>query len=145
MSDPIQIIIFLVLGAAAIFAFFKFQENRKRIIENGIEVTGIVFETSKNAPVDYTNSSNLRSNHPTIRFVTKEGLWITEQAKYGNFGFSLKQGQEVTVIYNADIPKEFTYKTSTDLSKIGYLFLIIGIASISVALWFAYKYLTSEN
>ena len=143
MSDPIQIIVFLILGAAAIFAFLKFQEKRKKVIENGIEVTGIVFESSKNAPVDYTNSTNFKSNHPTIRFVTKEGLWITEQAEYGVSGFFLKQGQEVTVIYNADNPKEFIYKTSTDLSKIGYLFLIIGIASISIALWFAYKYLTS--
>ena len=145
MSDPIQIIVFLILGAAAIFAFFKFQEKRKKIIENGIEVTGIVFEHSENEPVDYTKSTNFRNNCPTIRFVTKEGLWITEQADYGGSGFFLKQGQEVTVIYNADNPKEFIYKTSTDLSKFGYLFLIVGIASISVALWFAYKYLTSEN
>jgi uncharacterized membrane protein YuzA (DUF378 family) len=119
MSDPIQIIVFLILGVAAIFAFFKFQEKRKKVIENGIEVTGIVFESSKNAPLDYTNSTNFRSDHPMIRFVTKEGLWITEQADYGGSGFFY-------------------------LSKIGYLVLIIGIASISVALWFAYKYLTSE-
>ena len=145
MSDPIQIIVFLILGATAIFAFFKFQEKRNKVIENGIEVTGIVFESSKNAPLDYTNSTNFRSNHPTIRFVTKEGLWITEQADYGGSGFFLKQGQQVTVIYNVDNPKEFIYKTSTDLSKFGYLFLVVGIASISVALWFAYKYLTSEN
>jgi hypothetical protein len=145
MSDPIQIIVFLILGVTAIFAFFKFQEKRKKVIENGIEVTGIVFEYSENAPVDYTNSTNSRSSCPTIRFVTKEGLWITEQADYGGSGFFLKQGQEVTVIYNADNPKEFIYKTSTDLSQIGYLVLIIGIASISVALWFAHKYLTSEN
>jgi hypothetical protein len=145
MSDPIQVIVFLTLGVAAIFAFFKFQEKKKKIIENGIEVTGIVFEYSENAPVKYTDSTNYKDNIPTIRFVTKEGLWITEQADYGGSGFFLKQGQEVTVIYNADNPKEFIYKTSTDLSKIAYLGLIIGIASISVALWFAYKYLTSEN
>ena len=134
-----------MVGAGAIFSFFKFQEKRKKIIENGVEVTGIVFEYSNNASVDFADSGSSRANYPTIRFVTKEGLWITEQADYGGPGFFLKQGQEVTVIYNADNPKEFIYKTSTDLSKIGYLFLIIGIVSISVALWFAYKYLTSEN
>ena len=134
MSDPIQIIIFLVIGAAAIFAFLKFQENKKRVIENGIEVSGIVFEYSNMTAVDYKDSVNSKWNYPTIRFVTKDGLWITEQADYGPSGFFLKQGQEVKVIYNADNPKEFIYKISTDLSKIGYLFLIIGIVAISVAL-----------
>jgi len=145
MSDPIQIIIFLVSGAAAIFAFFKFQEKKKRVIENGIEVTGIVYEYSNTGSIDYTDSFNSKRNYPTIRFVTKEGLWITEQADYGPSGFFLKQGQEVKVIYDTDNPKEFIYKTSTDLPKIGYLLLIIGIAAISIALWFAYKYLTSKN
>jgi hypothetical protein len=145
MSDPIQIIIFLILGAAAIFAFFKFHEKRQKIIENGIEVKGIVFEYSENTPVDYITSTSLRSNCPTIRFVTKDGLWITKQADYVSSDFFLKQGQEVTVIYNADNPQEFIYKTSTDLSKFGYLFLISGIVSVSIALWFAYKYLTSVN
>ena len=136
MEDPINIIYFLLGGAISVFSFFKFREKRKRIIDNGIEVEGIIYEFDG-------ISINAQTSYPLIRFVTKEGLWITEQADYGGPGFFLKQGQEVTVIYNADNPKEFIYKTSTDLSKIGYLFLIIGIASISIALWFAYKYLTS--
>jgi len=145
MNDPIQIIIFLVVGAAAVFAFFKFQEKKKRLIENGIEVTGIVFEYSDNASTGYSSPGSIETNYPTIRFVTKEGLWITEQADYSPSGFFLKQGQKITVIYNADNPKEFIYKRSIDLSKIGYLLLIIGIIAISIGLWFAYKYLTREN
>jgi len=143
MSDPIQILILLIIGAAAIFIFFKFQEKKQRIIENGIEVNGIVFENSNNASANYGDPGSPRGNYPTIRFVTKEGVWITEQADYGGSGFFLKQGQEVTVIYNADDPKEFIYKTSFDLSKISYLILIAGLICIAIGLWFAYKYLTS--
>ncbi len=145
MTEPVQIIIFLVIGAAFIYAFFKFQEKKKRVIENGIEVTGIVFEYADITLTNYISSGNIRTNNPTIRFVTKEGLWITEKADYAPSGLFLKQGQEITVIYNADNPKKFIYKTSIDLSKIGYLLLIIGIIAITIGLWFAYKYLTSEN
>jgi len=145
MNDPILIIIFLMSGASAIVAFFKFQEKKKRIIENGIEVTGVGFKYSDNASLDHASPGNFEAAYPTIRFVTKEGLWITEQAEYAPSGLFVKEGQKITVIYNADNPKEFIYKSSIDLSKIGYLLLIIGIIAICIGLWFAYKYLTRQN
>lgn len=137
MLAPYEIIIILICGAACIFAFFKFNDKKKRIIENGIEVTGIVFH--------YPVSNRDESNSPTIRFVTKEGVWMTEEADYGPSTLFLKEGQEVTVIYNAENPKEFIYKTSIDFSKLGYLALFAGLGAIAVGFWFAFKYLTSDN
>ena len=138
MYDPITIIIVLLIGTSCLVGFFKYQEKRKRIIQNGIEVDGVVYE--------YDDVSiNGQDNYPVIRFVTKEGLWITEQTDYALSKSLLKEGQKVKVIYNSENPKEFIYKTSIDLSKIGYLVFVIGIVAILIGLWFAYKYLTSEN
>ena len=138
MNDPVFIIVLLMLGVAAIFAFFKVREKKKRIIENGVEVKGVVFE--------YDNISiGKQEPFPVIRFVTKEGLWITEKADAALSRNILKEGQEVMVVYNSENPKEFIYKTSFDLSVIYYLFLIAGVICIIMGLWFAYKYLTSQN
>ena len=139
MQEPIQIIIALLVGISAILAFLKFQDKKKRIIENGIEVTGIVFEES------YHSNINDQSNHknPVIRFVTKDGLWMTEQADYDS-GF-LEEGQEINVIYNAENPKEFIYNTSKDITNISYLLLIIGVIAFGIGLWLAYKYLTNQD
>ena len=135
MKDPFNIIYFLIGGTAAIFSFFKFREKRKRIIDNGIEVKGIIYE------IDDISINN-QTNYPVIRFVTKEGLWITEKGDWSST--SLKEGVEVSVIYNSKDPKEFIFRISYDWSDIlGYLLLIAGVACIGIGLWFAYQYLIS--
>ena len=135
MEDPVYIIYFILGGAAAIFGFFKFREKRKRILDNGIEVKGVIYE------IDDISINN-QANYPVIRFVTKEGLWITEKGDWTST--SLKAGTKVTVIYNSNDPKEFIYKISYDWQDIfGYLLLMAGVASVGAGLWFAYQYLIS--
>ena len=135
MEDPINIIYFLLGGAISVFSFFKFREKRKRIIDNGIEVEGIIYEFDG-------ISINAQTSYPLIRFVTKEGLWITEKGDWTST--SLKEGVKVTVVYNSNDPKEFIYRTSYDWSDIlTYVFLIAGVVSICIGLWFAYQYLIS--
>ena len=135
MEDPINIIYFLLGGAISVFSFFKFREKRKRIIDNGIEVEGIIYEFDG-------ISINAQTSYPLIRFVTKEGLWITEKGDWTST--SLKEGVKVTVVYNSNDPKEFIYRISYDWSDIlAYLLLIAGVASICIGLWFAYQYLIS--
>jgi len=46
MSDPTSIIILLLIGASFLFGYFKIKQKRERIIENGVEVEGIVFDFS---------------------------------------------------------------------------------------------------
>ena len=135
MEDPINIIYFLLGGAIAVFGFFKFRQKRKRIIDNGIEVEGIIYEFDG-------ISINAQTSYPLIRFVTKEGLWITEKGDWTST--SLKEGVKVTVVYNSNDPKEFIYRTSYDWSDIlTYVFLIAGVVSICIGLWFGYQYLIS--
>ena len=136
MQDPVNIIYFMLGGCVAIFGFFKFRKKKKRILDNGIEVTGTIYE------IDDISINN-QVNYPLIRFVTKDGLWITEKGDWTST--TLKSGTQVTVIYNSNDPKEFIYKISSDWSDIlSYLVLVAGVVSICIGLWFAYQYLISK-
>lgn len=141
MSEPVTIITLLLIGAAALVAYFKAIEKKKRIIENGVEVEGIVFEFSDDERSADINSVNVAM--PMIRFVTKDGLWITEKGDWSST--SLKQGDKLIVFYNADNPKEFIYKTSMDWHSILiHLLLLAGLVSLVIGLWFAYQYLSKS-
>jgi len=141
MSDPTSIIILLLIGASFLFGYFKIKQKRERIIENGVEVEGIVFDFSDDNNIS-SNTNSMNISTPLIRFVTKDGLWVTEKGEWSTT--SLKQGDKVIVIYNADNPKEFIYKTSMDWGNLlVYLFLVAGIVCLGISLWFAYKYLSS--
>ncbi len=137
MIDPINIIMLLAFGVISLFAYNKFISKRKRIIENGVDVRGIIFQ------YDNISLSDDDINYPVIRFVTKDGVWITEKADVGLSANLLREGQKVSVTYNKENPKEFIYKTNFDFSLLVYLFLAGGIICLAIGLWFAYKYLMS--
>ena len=134
MQDLIAIIVPLFLGIVFIILAMTFLAKRKTIIQNGIEAKGIIFDF-KGSEI---NQSFMK--YPIIRFVTKEGTWITKTSDY-SFPF-LKKGKDVIVIYNKDKPQEFIFKTSFDASKLVYIFLILGVAFLLIGLWLAYGYLT---
>ncbi|HKB43295.1 MAG TPA: DUF3592 domain-containing protein [Chitinophagaceae bacterium] len=133
MSELVTLIIPLFSGIVLIILAMTLLAKRNKIIQNGVEVEGVIFdfETSD------TNNNYLK--YPIIRFVTKEGSWITKTADY-SLPF-LKRGQKVIVIYNKDNHEEFIFKTSIDVSKLAYLFLILGIIILLIGLLLAYRYL----
>ena len=139
MSDPVVIIFFIVLGIGFILVSSKLIEKKKRIIQNGIETEGIIFgfETS----ISYNNTS---TKYPVIRFVTHDGIWITQVSDYG-VPFLFKKGQKVKVIYDRENPKDFIFRTSIDISNSSYLFLIIGIILFIIGVWFGYEYLSNKD
>src|SRR5258705_9627296 len=120
MPEVMPVIIFIFLGIAFMLIGSVLIDKRKRIIQNGIEVEGVVFDYE----TEYSADNNFLK-YPVIRFVTKEGLWITKKSDYG-FSFSMRKDKKVTVVYNPDNPEEFIYKASFDVSKLSYLFLVIG-------------------
>ena len=107
--------------------------KRKKIIENGVGVEGTIF--------DYETDYSDNMKYPIIRFVTKEGLWITKKSDYG-FTFRLKKNKKIIVIYNPENPGDFIYKTSFDVSRLSYLVLYIGIIILLIGIWLGYQYLT---
>jgi hypothetical protein len=140
MGEPTTIIALLLIGVASLVGYFKAIEKKKRIIENGVEADGIVFDFSEDNEVS-TDINSPNAAMPLIRFVTKEGLWMTGKGEWSLT--TLKQGDKVTVIYNPENPKEFIYRTSMDWGGILiYLFLVAGIVCLGIGLWFAYQYLS---
>ena len=132
----------------ATLSSMKFKERRSKIIKNGVEVTGIVFSTADldiSIQLDGFQNTPGRASLPTIRFVTKEGVWITGKVdEDASITYSLKEGRQIKVIYNAEKPEEFIYKTGESITLVlYYLSLIIGLGCFVAGLWFAYKYLTS--
>ncbi len=134
MQEIINIIIPIFVGSVSILLSLKLTEKKKRIIANGIETNGVIF--SFESP-EISDSSSV---YPVIRFVTKEGVWITELADIALPRFLLKEGQKVRVIYNADNPKEFVYKTTFDVTNLSYVFLVAGFLFIAGGFWMLYKY-----
>lgn len=142
MPEPVTIVTLLLIGAASLVAYSRVIEKRKRAITNGIEVEGIIFDFSEDNGVS-TDINSINAAMPLIRFVTKDGLWITEKGEWTST--SLRQGDKVTVLYNADNPKEFIYKTSMDWSSVLiHLFLLGGLVCLALGLWFAFQYLSKS-
>jgi hypothetical protein len=134
MQELITLIAPLFLGIAFIIVAMTLLTKRNRIIQNGIEVEGVIFDFEIS---NFSNTNNMK--YPIIRFVTKENSWITKTANYSQP--FLKRGQKITVVYIKDNPEEFIFKTSFDVSKLAYLFLVLGIIILLIGLWLAYRYL----
>jgi hypothetical protein len=134
MQEIINIIIPFFVGLVLILLSLKSTEKKKRVIANGIETDGIIFS------FESSGISDSSAVYPVIRFVTKEGVWITELADMVLPRYLLKEGQKVRVIYNADNPKEFVCKTTFDFAKLSYVFLIAGFLCIAGGFWMLYKY-----
>lgn len=136
MTGLITLITPLFLGIVFIIVSMTLMSKRNKIIQNGIEVEGVIFDFEVS---DVSNNNFLK--YPIIRFVTKEGLWITKTSDY-SLPF-LKKGNKVSVLNNKDKPEDFIFKTSIDIGKLVYLLLILGIIILLIGLWFAYRYLIS--
>ncbi len=140
-NDIMQIIAFLVIGLGLIIVYY-FQSTRiKKIVENGVQAEGIIFDFKQdqfnNSDIDFRDNSK----YPTIRFVTNEKKWVTGQPLFNISSIFSKEGQKLTVVYNSENPTEFIIKTKINWSILLGFFLIIGIGLIAYGFFLAYNYL----
>ena len=139
-NDIMQIIAFMVIGLGLIIVYY-FQSTRlKKIIENGVEAEGIIFDFKQdqfNSDIDFRDNSK----YPIIRFVTKENKWITGQSLIKISSSFFKEGQKVNVTYNSENPTEFILKTKISWNTLLNLFLPLGIGLASYGIYLAYNYL----
>jgi len=100
-----EIIISVVIAVALLHLGINLRKKVSDIAKNGVQTEGVVFDTVQN------NSVQSSANYPIIRFVTLEKVRITEKYNISAVPGYLKKGQKVTVIYNADNPREFFVKS----------------------------------
>ncbi|MBL7762953.1 MAG: DUF3592 domain-containing protein [Chitinophagaceae bacterium] len=135
MPEIINVVIPLVVGLVLIIIGFEQKRKTKRLVNNGIEVEGVIF--SKETSSDSKN----RAIYPVIRFVTKDGVWVTEKASESLPFFLKKDEKTVQVFYDPNNPKEFIYKTSAEFFKVTNILIIAGILFFMIGLWLCYQYL----
>jgi len=118
----------LVLGLIFIFVVKGRAERKRKILSNCKEVTGTVVAQRE----EYSrNSHGIRSvvYYPIIRFATEDELLIREEHNVGRNPIKYADGQQVTVQYFVDDPKEFLIK-GEDTRLINMVIIIGGVAFI---------------
>jgi len=137
-SLPWQTIIFCLFGVALIIISIFTSSSNKKFKESGITVDGIIFSLEENS--NRRSSDNYSINVKdkiTVRFLTVDNAWITEQFKT-NFLIAYtgqyKEGESVKVTYDPQNPSNFIIasKQSEKIARlsialIGLIFLVIGL------------------
>ena len=98
----------------------------------GESAEGVVFDlVHKSEGVDEGNTT-----YPIIRFVTRNGEWITEQNSTSSL--FVKKEKKVEVLYNPENPKEFVADLGMPSNLILPSFLLIGLALIAFGIYNSY-------
>ena len=91
----------IILGLALIIGGYTLLRKLDKMKQNGELVEGIIFS------FDGSSSYSGNDSGPVIRFVTKEGVWVTKEYSEGISHSFMKSGQKVRVIYDPDNPENF--------------------------------------
>ncbi len=99
-----EAIFYLVIAGVVIGNGIAFYIKRKRILTDGITVTGEIVDFK------FRFAAQTLSSKPVVKFSTREGKTI--KLTYGTGGFlaSFKKGDEVTIVYNKNRPTSFLIK-----------------------------------
>lgn len=138
MNEYIPYILITIGIVALVFSIFQ-KSSQKNLKDSGVLVEGIIFNQDfDNSSLSFDNYARHVKDKITIRFVTKNGEWITEDIKQ-DFGVfysgQYKNGDKVNVYYNKDNPKKF-YVDIKQSELIGKLvFALVGLVLISIGLF----------
>jgi|SRR5215217_4642879 len=98
----------LTIGLILIFIVRGRGERKRKILSNCKEAEGLVVDQEKS----YSGAGRVGSTiyYPIIRFVTGDEVLIKEQYPDGRYPIKYKTGEQITVQYFVDDPKEFLIK-----------------------------------
>jgi len=108
---PIQAGIFIFTGLAC-FAISVFAKTaHKKLSQSGLSAEGIIYKLELDNGSSRANGfSGKLKDKITVRFLTRENVWVTGEAKSQFLIFftgQYKEGDLVRVKYNPDQPAEF--------------------------------------
>ena len=122
-----QPLLALTFGLILIFVIKGRAERKRKILRNCKETAGLVVDQEKG----YTRPGTIGSPiyFPIVRFVTEDEVLVRQQYTEGRSPIKYATGQEITIQYLVDDPKEFLIK-GDDPRLTNLVFILIGIALI---------------
>jgi hypothetical protein len=134
--------IILAIGIILIIVSLFYKSKVKTLEKTGERCEGIIFKLgySNSFGADMT-SSNVKDKI-TVRFVTKNKEWITQDL-HSDFMISYtaqyKEGDRVNVIYNPENPSEFMVETKQSQTLGRLVGLFIGLAFVGTGIYELFK------
>lgn len=108
--------------------FLVLTKKARKVMNKGIQVQGVVYDIVSGS------TDQAITQHPVIRFLTTNNVWITEPYYTSTFPVSLKKGQTVKVVYSPRDPQNFIIKPEgialylpLGILMLGSVFLIAGV------------------
>jgi len=136
--------IFILIGIAMITVPFLSKPTAERLKNIGERCEGIIFELGYKGRSGPMSNDSIMKDKITIRFVTLEQEWITEDLNtdfiplyYNQF----KEGDKVMVVYDPKNPKDFTIETKANPKQFKFILSIAGVVFVGVGV---YKLLTNS-
>lgn len=124
----IESITLIVIAIALFYVGISTLQRYNRIIKNGHETEGVIFDISSSDNLDTATI-----NYPVVRFLTETQQWVTEKSPVSIIPRGYKKGQKVTVIYSVEKPSDFFIKSNNTrniliaITIAAIIFLTIGI------------------
>jgi len=122
MHPVIPILVSFAMGLFFIIFGYRRLKKARRVIQDGISVEGIVFDFASSSDIVNTSDYDV---YPIIRFVTKEGSWITRTYDIAISQDQIKRGQKMRIVYNPKNPEDFVIDSGI-FYWINYVFLVSG-------------------
>ena len=134
--------IVLAFGIVLMLVSLFYQSKPKLMEKTGERCEGIIFQLgySNSLGPDMTGS-NLKDK-VTVRFVTKNKEWITQDLHSDFMTFytgQYKEGDKVVVIYNPENPSEFMAETKQSPRTARLVFVFAGLVLVGIGIYEIFK------
>lgn len=117
----IEGIVLIIIAIALLYVSIFTLQRYDRIVKNGQETEGVIFDISSSDNLDTATIS-----YPVVRFLTETQQWVTEKSPVSIIPGSYKKGQKITIIYCIEKPSDFFIKSNNTRS----ILIAITIAAI---------------
>lgn len=124
----------LAMGALCLLAALFKKSPTASLRHTGQRTEGIIYAMGTNAT---SSDTSYVMDKITVRFVTREGRWITGDINQEFASFYTNQyklGEKVEVFYDPQQPSSFFVKTKQSEERWRMLFLLIGLGLCAVGL-----------
>jgi len=115
------------LGLILIFLIKGRAERKRKILSNCKETTGLVVDQEKS--FGRAGDGGPPIYYPIVRFVTDDEILIKQTYTEGRRPIKYATGQEITIQYFVDDPKQFLIK-GDDARLFNFAFILFGIGLI---------------